>query len=280
MVRPNDARGRAGVRLGPGRGQATRRAVRRATTDRGGLNEGLAVMKQRSLKGVRGCMSRCRSTRRAGRCLALGLTLGLCGAMSGCIFAPMLRSAELKGSHPVEAKYSGLTGKSFAVIVSADRLTQADFPELVGQLTTTISQRLAQFCDASGWVPPETVLAMQSRNPRWSVMRLDELCKELQVERLVFVDITEFRLVEPGNSYLWKAVAAGKVGVVEADGSNPDNFAFQEQIRTTFPLTERAIGPAQISAAVVQVKLAKKFVDRAAWVFYPHEEKNVETDAD
>lgn len=247
-------------------------------------------MKQRSLNGVLDCIRICGAgvppafrqlnTRLAGRCLAWGVALGACGVLGGCIFSPMLRSAELKGSHDVDVKYKGLTGKSFAVIVSADRMTQADFPELVGQLTTTIAQRLAQNCDASGWVLPETVLSMQAKNPRWSVMRLDELCKELQVDRLVFVDITEFRLVEPGNSYLWKAVAAGKIGVVEADGSIADNFAFQEQIRTTFPLTERAMGPAQLPAEVVQVKLAKKFIDRAAWLFYTHEEKNVETDAD
>ncbi|MBC7772392.1 MAG: hypothetical protein H7210_07855 [Pyrinomonadaceae bacterium] len=245
-------------------------------------------MKRQSLSDLRGCNGRTRGLRvfrgapapGAGLLLAFGLALGVCGALGGCVLAPLLRSSELEGSHQVEAKYSGLTGKSFAVIVSVDRMTQADFPELVAQLTTTISERLAKNCDASGWVPPETVLSMQAGNPRWSVMRLDELCKELQVQRLVFVDVTEFRLVEPGNSYLWKAVAAGKVGVVEADGAITDNFTFQEQVRAIFPLDERALGPAQLPANIVQLKLAKKFIDRAAWLFYTHEEKNVETDSD
>jgi hypothetical protein len=244
-------------------------------------------MKQQSLNaagalrcGTTGPTHWRRPARLAGRVLALGMILGTCGMLSGCLLSPFLRASELKGSHPVDAKYTGLTGKSFAVIVSADRMTQADFPELVGQLTATISERLAVNCDASGFVPPEAVLSMQARNPRWSIMRLDQLCKELQVDRLVFIEVTEFRLVEPGNSYVWRAVAAGRVGVVEADGAIPDNFAFQEQLRTIFPITERALGPAQLPQSTVQLKLAKKFIDRASWLFYSHEEKNVETDAD
>lgn len=197
---------------------------------------------------------------------------------AGCIFAPMLRSNELHGSHDVKAKYTGLTGKTFAVVVSADRITQADFPQLVGQLTTTIAQRLADNADASGWVPPQDVLAFQYQNPRWSLMRLDDLAKQLGVERLIFVEVMEYRLHEPGNQYLWRGAAAAKVGIIESDGPVTDNFIFQEQVRTQFPLTERAQGPEQLPASTVQVKLAKKLVNRVAWLFYDHEEKNVETD--
>jgi len=217
---------------------------------------------------------------RARRLLAFAAAAAIPLTLAGCIFSPFLRSSELKGSHDVEAKYTGLTGKSFAVIVNADRITQADFPQLVGQVATTVAQHLKDECDVSGWIPPEDVLAYQYKNPRWSVMRLDELSKELGVERLIFVEITEFRLTEPGNQYLWRAAAAAKVGVVESDGVVNDNFAFQEAVRVEFPLEERAIGPAQLPAQAVQVKIAKKLVDRIEWLFYDHEEKNYESDAD
>ncbi len=220
------------------------------------------------------------SFRRAGRLsLAAGVLAALVCIPSGCILSPMLRASELKGSHDVKAKYSGLTGKTFAVVVSADRMIQGEYPQLVGQVTTTVATYLSEQCDASGWVTPQDVLAFQYKNPRWSVMRLDDLAKELGVERLVVVEIMEFRLHEPGNQYLWRAAATAKVGVIESDGPVTDNFIFQEQIRTIFPLAEKALGPAQISGEVVQVQLAKKLVNRVAWLFFDHEETNVETDA-
>src|SRR5262245_25348612 len=109
--------------------------------------------------------------RRADRCrlVVVGLMLA-CATAGGCVLSPFLRSSELKGSKTVEAKYHGLGGKSFAVVVAADRMIQADFPDLVGQLTTTISERLRQHADPSGWVPPESVLNFQYQNPRWVAM--------------------------------------------------------------------------------------------------------------
>ncbi|MGE4197545.1 MAG: hypothetical protein AB7G11_10540 [Phycisphaerales bacterium] len=210
--------------------------------------------------------------------VAAGMVAGVSLALSGCIFAPMLRASELKGSHDVKAKYTGLAGKSFAVVVSADRMIQADYPMLVGQITSTVGQYLADNCDASGWIEPQDVMAFQYKNPRWSVMRLDDLAKELGVERLVMVEIMEFRLHEPGNQYLWRGSATAKVGVIESDGIVNDNFVFQEQVSSQFPLNERALGPAQMSGDVVQVQLAKKLVNRISWLFYDHTEKNVESE--
>ena len=90
----------------------------------------------------------------------------------------------------------------------------------------------------------------------------------------------EFRLHEPGNQYLWRGAATAKVGVIESDGPVNDNFIFQEQVRTIFPIDERALGPAQLSEQTVQVKLSKKLIDRVSWLFYDHEEKNYEKDSD
>jgi hypothetical protein len=227
-------------------------------------------------------MSKRKNSRSAGwgARLLMGGVAALFLVQPGCVIAPLLRSSELQGSHDVKAKYTGLAGKSFAVVVSADRMIQADFPQLVGQVTATVGQRLADNGDASGWVEPKDVLAFQAKNPRWSVMRLDDLAKELGVERLVMVEIMEYRLHEPGNQYLWRGAATAKIGVIETDGIVNDNFVFQEQVRTEFPLTERALGPAQLSEQTVQVALTKKLISKVSWLFYDHEEKNVERDSD
>lgn len=208
--------------------------------------------------------------------LALAIAAGVLAGASGCVLSPFLRSSELHGSKTVPPKYTGLAGKTFAVVVAADRTIQATYPMLVGQVTNTVSERLKDNVGASGWVPPGDVLGFQYQHPEWSTWTLHKLCEELGVERLVFIDIQEFRLNEPGNQYLWKGAASAIVGVVEADAADAsESFAFTDTIGVTFPTKETALSPAQASWDQVQIALAKRLVDRAAWIFYEHEEKNV-----
>jgi hypothetical protein len=223
------------------------------------------------------------ATRHLGaRVLAVGLLVCAAVVGPGCFISPFLRASELKGDHEVKAKYTGFGGKSFAVVVAADRMIQADFPQLVGQLTTTVANRIQEKVGEddpalapTGWVPPESILNFQYRNPRWIAMSARDLAKELGVDRLVYVDVSEFRLSEPGNAYLWAGVAAGTVSVYEVSDLDSEGYAFHEAIRVTFPTKEKALGPAQLSGDVVQIELAKRFVDRASWLFYDHREKNI-----
>lgn len=209
------------------------------------------------------------------RALALALAGLTMVAGSGCVLSPLLRSSELKGSKDVPPKYTGLAGKSFAVVVAADRSIQATYPMLIPQVTQTVSQRLKDNVGASGWIPPDDVIGFQYQHPQWTTWTLQKLAQELEVDRLVFIDIQEFRLNEPGNQYLWKGTAGGLVGVVEADTDTSESFAFSEPISVQYPTKETGLSPSQTSWNDMQVILAKRLVDRASWMFYEHEEANV-----
>lgn len=204
--------------------------------------------------------------------VVVGITVLAC---SGCVFAPLMRASELKGSKDIPPKYTGLTGKTFAVVVAADRSIQATYPMLISQVTRTVSQRLKDNVGASGWIPPDDVIGFQYQHPQWSTWTLQKLAQELEVERLIFIDIQEFRLNEPGNQYLWKGAAGGLVGVIEADADTSESFSFSEPISVQYPTKETALSPTQTSWNEMQVILAKRFVDRASWMFYTHEEANV-----
>jgi len=216
------------------------------------------------------------TTRLVSRVATLSLLLLLPTLLSGCIVGQlvggMIESERRTGSKTVDREYTGLEGKTFAVVVSADRVIQADHPEVVARLSQEIATRLAKHAGASGFVPGASVLQYQYNHPRWVTMTLGQLAKELEVERLVFVDLVEYRLNDPGNAYLWQGAAAGQIGVVEADSSFPDEFAFQKQIRVGFP-DQEGLGPGDLPRAAVNTALANRFVDRAAWLFYSHEEK-------
>lgn len=216
--------------------------------------------------------------RRRSLLLAAGLALGSALALTpaGCnivggLVGGMAESYKRSSTKTVEAEHTGLEGKSFAVVVTADRMIQADHPEVVAKLTIDIADQLAREAGASGYVPGMSVLQYQYNNPRWVTMPLGELAKALDVQRLVFVDLQEYRLNDPGNPYIWQGVAAALVGVVHADAALPDEFLFQKQLRVKYP-DKGGMGPSDLPRAAVNTTLVKRLVDRASWLMYAHEE--------
>lgn len=212
--------------------------------------------------------------RRAIGVALVGTILTLGGCAFGQLVGGMAASAERAGSKTVKPKYTGLVGKSFGVIVSADRAVQADFPALVTLVTTEMTRRIAENADAAGMLPAGEVLRFQSVKPGWVARPLDQLAKDMDVERLVYVDIQNFALTEPGNPYLYAGVASGTVNVIEADSATPSVFAFTEPVRVAFP-DQSGMSEQQLPREAVFRELARRFIERSAWMFYEHEEANI-----
>lgn len=218
---------------------------------------------------------------RTERAVVLLLAAVMTALATGCNvvgFAGALEESRRRNStHAVKEQYAGLKGKRWAVVVMADRIIQADHPAIVAYLTTKITERLSdtkagqQQIAAAGYVPAERLLRYLYDNPRWVTLPRGQLAKELGVDRLIVVDVQEFRLNDPGNQYLWAGVAAGTVGVVEAESSEPDEFAFEQPLKVTFP-DKDGYGPNELGAEVVSTELARRFIDRATWMFYEHQE--------
>lgn len=209
-----------------------------------------------------------------------GLTVAACllavlAGAGGCQIFGFIAAgtSEYQKSRPrdVPGKYGGLAGKSFAVVIAADRVVQSSYPGVIEEVTARVSERLAQNTDAAGWVPPERLLAYLYANPRWVAIPRGELARELEVDRLILIDLTEFRLNEPGNQYVWDGMAAGTVSVIEADAPFPDEPAFQEAVRVSYP-DKGGMTPADLPGQSVASVLVKRFVDRASWLFYTHKE--------
>lgn len=186
----------------------------------------------------------------------------------------MIDSYRRQSTRTIEAEYLGLQGQRWAVVVSANRIIQSDYPQVVPYLSSKITERLLEQQDqlaATGYIPAETVLAFQYENPRWVAMPRGELARQLGVDRLIMVELLEYRLHDPGNQYLWAGVATGTLGIIEADSPVPDEFAFERAIQVSFP-DKSSFGPGDIPAQAVATALAGRFVDRTSWLFYRHEE--------
>ncbi len=193
---------------------------------------------------------------------------------AGCeILGVMADSYHRTGTHKVLSDYEGLDGKSFAVFIAADRVTQAQNPRLVPRLTTAITGQLVANTGATGFVPAPLVLDYQFNHPSWTARPLGELAEELAVDRIIFIDLYEHRLNERGNSYLWQGVIAGNISVTEADSAFPNDFAYSKGVAVTFPDGD-GYGPDDYTAEQIISVLERRFANRAAWLFYDHEEDN------
>lgn len=200
--------------------------------------------------------------------------------LAGCnvvgIFGAMAESYQSQAPVTVGPDYTGLQGKTFAVVVSVDRTIEADFASITAEITGRVSQRLADpknDAGTTGVVPPIQILNFISNNPAWRNRSYSELAKELGgVDRLIYIELSEFRLGEEGNTYVWDGVASGSVAVIEADSGLPDEFAYQKAIKVTYP-DQKGLGPEQINRTVMMSALLARFIDRASWPFYTHEER-------
>ncbi len=209
--------------------------------------------------------------------IALTLMVGAAALpLAGCEAIGFMAESYKRGStREVKGEYRGLEGKSFAVVVTADRMIEADHPGIIDRLTAKITERLSTPTNVptpSGFVPPTQVLRYLYDNPSWPARPLSELGQGLgNVQRLVYVELNEYRLHDPGNPYEWDGVASATMSVLELDGATPDDFAFEKPITVKFP-GKKGVDSSQLSSGAVTSALSLRLVDRLTWLFYDHRE--------
>lgn len=172
----------------------------------------------------------------------------------------------------VPAQYTGLDGRTVAVMVAGDEYLLYRFPEAQIRLSSNISARIAENVDGARVVNPMTMVKFQKDNPAWMTLPYGELISKVQVERLVIIDLSEYRLHDPGDKSTWRAVVSANVGVVEAEDIDPDNFSFFTNVRATFP-EDGGIGVLNSDAETVELAVTTMFAQDVAELFYQHEKE-------
>lgn len=203
---------------------------------------------------------------------AVGASL-LCVA-SGCqILGFFAKTAYEQGSHKVYAEYEGLRGHDFAVLVSADQVLRANDPELAVRMTNALTRMLSiPDIGATGVVPGPLVLKFEYNNPSWTSWSYERLADEFTVDRLVLIDLYEYRLTETGNRHVWDAHAAARVSVYEAESSDEET-AFSREIQVHFP-DEMGVTRSERPEEFIREGLEVRLVNRIAWLMFDHEEGN------
>ena len=206
------------------------------------------------------------------RVLTLLSLLAMAVMLCGCpfhLFGAMAGAAESQKKVEKHARYYGLEGKSVAVVVDADLSILYEHPDLVGTITSGVSEWINRDVIGTTMVPAAVVLAWQWRTPQWNAMPYGELIKSLNVDRVVLIDIYEYRLNPPGNRWLWEGVCAANVSVIEADAFDPDMPVGPFDVIGEYPKIK---GVDRDSATEQRIELGvlAEFIKKTAWLFYKH----------
>lgn len=180
-------------------------------------------------------------------------------------------SGQLERAKKIEvlAEYEGLRHRSVAVVVQSDLSLLYEHPTVAPNVAANLAARISAEVEGARVLDPRAVLQWQWQTPNWTSLPYGQIAEELGVERVVVVDIHEYRLHPPGNSWLWDGVAGATVGIIERGGFEVDEFAQTYSVFEKFPDME---GVARDSANARQVEtgLLTKFIQRVAWLFYDH----------
>lgn len=171
----------------------------------------------------------------------------------------------------VAAAYDGLEGQTTAVLVAADQRTLHAHPEAVRDIGRRIGAQLAFHLEDVRIVHPDEIAAFVKKHPYWMSLPYDELTRKLRVDRLILVDLIHLQMHEPGNRHEVKGYISANVGVVEADGQDPNNFAYYSQVTASYPQNK---GVPVLESKLDEVRFAtlSLFAEKVAFKFYDHQE--------
>jgi hypothetical protein len=194
--------------------------------------------------------------------------------LGGCEFLGFMAGTldnKKVGSRSVEAEYTGLAGKRVAVLVSADDMALYRFPRSTYRVTHKVTQDLAENLPEARFSLPQQLTDFTQRDPYWVARRPASLMRDLGVDRLIIIDLNEYRTNEPGNEHVWQGVIDGYVSVYEADTEDPDNRVYEKQVRSEFPDASK-VGEISGSDESVEAGMLQRFGRDVAWLFYDHKE--------
>ncbi|MEM8737478.1 MAG: hypothetical protein AAGG38_03230 [Planctomycetota bacterium] len=194
---------------------------------------------------------------------------------NGCNIIAYGAQAFRTDQNPVDvaAEYTDLEGKRVAVLVAADEYTLFRFPRSPFRTGEAVSRGIVENLPEVSVSLPKEIARYQRSNPYWITTRPSRIIDELGVDRLVIIDLNEYRTNEAGNINVWKGVIDGTVSVYEADGEDPDNRTFERQVRAEFPRdSEFGLVRDRADEESVEAAVLEAFALKAGGLFYDHQE--------
>lgn len=206
--------------------------------------------------------------------IAAAMVLGVMVAAPGCAVGAWLADSVAGGERrvKVEADYEGLAEQRVAVLAAADQRTLFYTPGARERIVREVSAGIAEHVPGTTLTDPGQVADFKRRNDHWAAMRASRLLDVLEVDRVVLIDLVEYRTREPGNQHVWRGQVTGNVAVHAADADDPDNPVYYRTIGATYPEDDDVgvVNP-DTEDETIELGMVKVFGRDVARLFYNHE---------
>eukprot|EP00752_Nemacystus_decipiens_P013554 g12012.t1 len=172
----------------------------------------------------------------------------------------------------VQAQYLDLANRSVAIVVSMSDYTEFKHPDAKQMIAEEMTQRIQANVPGVTLTRPSEIIAWQKENAYWATRPPSMLIQQLKVERLVLVEIGEYRTHEPGDMHVLRGVISANINIIEAEAADPDNFgaSFTKNVMYPEPGSSK-IGRVGEDEKLIEVRTQIRFCESAAGLFYDHQ---------
>jgi hypothetical protein len=201
----------------------------------------------------------------------MATTMSLGGCVVAGLVSAMGQSNEYQKLIEVPAQYPDLVNRTVAIVVEADLSLHYQHPGVVANVMAGVWGRLVRDVPGIKVRSPKEVLAWQYSTPQWFALPYGEWAEQLDVDRVVHIEIYEYRLHPPGNSWIWEGACMANVSIIERDSIDPDGFAESFHVASEYPKVQ-GLGRESATEGQIEAGVLSQFIQRAAWLFHLHEE--------
>jgi len=190
----------------------------------------------------------------------------------------------------VAAEYSGLANQRVAIMVWAEPGIRTDFPYLQLDLAAGLQEKLKkvqtddkpkELVGAQFPVRADTMALYQEDTPQLEAMPITDLAlkfnadaKSQKVDRLIYVEISDFSTRSEASLELYKGNITGSVRVIELNDSKAKvAYTSQEDIHATYPKDSPKEGMPEGSDAKIYQGTLDAFTTELSHRLYTYEKE-------
>jgi hypothetical protein len=201
---------------------------------------------------------------------ATGISAG-CGDLGSFVYFLMPEQTT-----PAELKSVVTTDKKkeikSLILVRNGPDTGFEFIDADKQLSAMVHQQLVELCETNGdkitLVSPTKVDGFKSAHANWQELQPVEIGRYLKVDYVIYVEINQLTMHDPGSSQFLRGKA--DLGVRLVDVNNPDESPLRKNFTYSYPNEAKYIQVDDMPPQVFKEKFLGGIAKRLSWYFAPH----------
>ena len=176
-------------------------------------------------------------------------------------------------SEKVEAEYGRIGKRKVAVVVWADQSTLDVYPRSRERVCRAVTHFMDERLDHARFVTYRDIRKLQERTDLdWESLRHAALCKELDCDLVLRIDLLEFTMRASDTRRLRKGRVSGTLALYEGGPEEHVDAVYQSEVKATYP-PKSIHGAQDLDEAGLLHETVDAFAKEVARKFYAHEVK-------